>query len=83
MEISLNNGRKLGDNHPAYILAEIGINHNGSIEIAQKLIDKAAIIGVDGVKFQKRTVSEMYRKEFLKMDYNHNNSSRNKLIIIA
>lgn len=43
--------------HPAhtYIIAEIGINHNGSLEIAKKLIDAAALAGCDAVKFQKRT----------------------------
>lgn len=74
MEIILKNGRKIGDNHPAYIIAEIGINHNGSIDIAKKLIDKASIIGIDAVKFQKRTVDEMYRKDFLKMPYIKDNS---------
>ncbi len=40
---------------PVYIIAEIGINHNGSLEIAKKLIDEAADAGCDAVKFQKRT----------------------------
>jgi len=74
MEIKLNNGRLIGDNHPAYIVAEIGINHNGNIDIAKKLIDKASIIGIDGVKFQKRTIKEMYRTDFLKMTYLKENS---------
>ena len=39
---------------PTYIIAEIGINHNGSLETAKKLIDIAAIAGCDAVKFQKR-----------------------------
>ena len=74
MEIKLKNGRKIGDGNPAYILAEIGINHNGSIEIAKELVKKASVIGIDGVKFQKRTISEMYRSEFLKMPYKKDNS---------
>jgi len=74
MEIILKNGRKIGDNHPAYIIAEIGINHNGSMEIAKKLIDKASIIGVDAIKFQKRTIKEMYLKEFLDAPYENRNS---------
>ena len=45
----------LGDGHPVYIVAEIGINHNGSVEIAKKLIDAAAHAGCNAVKFQKRT----------------------------
>jgi N-acetylneuraminate synthase len=49
-------GTKLvGDGHPTYIIAEIGINHNGQVEIAKELIKSAAEAGVDAVKFQKRT----------------------------
>ena len=53
-EITIGN-RKVGDGHPTYIVAEIGINHNGDVEIAKGLIDVAAKFGVDAVKFQKRT----------------------------
>jgi sialic acid synthase SpsE len=74
MEIRLNNGRCIGDNHPAYIIAEIGINHNGSIDIAKELVDKASIIGIDAVKFQKRTINEMYKENFLDMPYIKDNS---------
>ncbi len=45
----------VGDGHPAYIIAEIGINHNGSLETARQMIDAAVHAGVDAVKFQKRT----------------------------
>ena len=45
----------IGDGHPTYIIAEIGINHNGDIEIAEKMIHAAKKAGVDAVKFQKRT----------------------------
>ena len=48
-----------------FITAEIGINHNGSIEIAKKLIDVASSAGCDAVKFQKRTVENVYSKEVL------------------
>lgn len=48
-----------------YLIAEIGINHNGDINIAKKLIDDAALAGFDAVKFQKRTVEKVYTKEFL------------------
>jgi N-acetylneuraminate synthase len=47
--------RLVGDGHPTYIVAEIGINHNGSLEVAKKMIDAAKHAGVDAVKFQKRT----------------------------
>jgi len=52
--------RLIGAGQPAFIIAEIGINHNGSIEIAKKLIDVAVEAGCDAVKFQKRTVSVVY-----------------------
>jgi N-acetylneuraminate synthase len=47
--------RSVGDGLKTYVIAEIGINHNGSIELAKRLIDGAAIAGCDAVKFQKRT----------------------------
>ena len=47
--------RTIGDGHPTYITAEIGINHNGDLEIAKKMIREAFLVGVDSVKFQKRT----------------------------
>jgi len=53
-EIKIGN-RLVGDGHPAYIIAEIGINHNGDLELAKKMIDAAVHAGVDAVKFQKRT----------------------------
>jgi len=48
-----------------FIIAEIGINHNGDIDIAKKLIDEASNCGVNAVKFQKRTVDIVYSKEIL------------------
>lgn len=53
--IDLNNGNKIGKGEPCYIIAEIGINHNGSLEIAKKLIDEAVAAKATAVKFQKRT----------------------------
>src|SRR5689334_21232782 len=47
--------RLVGDGQPVYSIAEIGINHNGSVEIAKKMIDGAVAAGCDAVKFQKRT----------------------------
>jgi N-acetylneuraminate synthase len=47
--------RMVGDGHPTYIISEIGINHNGRVEIAKELIKAASDAGVDAVKFQKRT----------------------------
>ena len=48
-----------------FIVAEIGINHNGDLEIAKKLIDGAIFAGCDAVKFQKRTIEKVYSKEEL------------------
>ena len=45
-----------------FVVAEIGINHNGSLEIAKKLIDAAVVVGCDAVKFQKRTVEKFIQK---------------------
>lgn len=47
--------KEVGAGQPSYIIAEIGINHNGDLEIAKKLIDAAVAAGCDAVKFQKRT----------------------------
>ena len=50
-------GRPIGGGNPAYVVAEIGINHNGDLALAKKLIDAAVVAGCDAVKFQKRTPS--------------------------
>ncbi|MFZ4622427.1 MAG: N-acetylneuraminate synthase family protein [Bacteroidota bacterium] len=55
--------RTVGDGERVFIIGEIGINHNGSMEIAKKLIDGAAIAGCDAVKFQKRTPELCVPKE--------------------
>jgi len=57
--------KMIGDGYPCFIVAEIGINHNGSIEMAKKLILDAKHCGCDAVKFQKRTVELVYTKEEL------------------
>ena len=56
---------KIGKGYPCFIIAEIGINHNGSVELAKKLIDIAATSGCHAVKFQKRTVDVVYTPEEL------------------
>jgi len=53
-EIKIGN-HLVGDGHPAYVIAEIGINHNGELDIAKKMIDAAVHAGANAVKFQKRT----------------------------
>jgi N-acetylneuraminate synthase len=58
-------GRPVGDGHPCFIIAEIGINHNGDIDLARRLISVAVAAGCDAVKFQKRTVDVVYSAEEL------------------
>jgi N-acetylneuraminate synthase len=48
-------GRRVGEGEPVYVIAEIGINHNGSLDLARRLIEGAKAAGCDAVKFQKRT----------------------------
>lgn len=48
-------GKRIGPGYPCFIIGEIGINHNGDLELAKRLIDVAAFVGCDAVKFQKRT----------------------------
>jgi N-acetylneuraminate synthase len=57
--------RVIGQGKPCYIIAEIGINHNGDIDVAKKLINVASGAGCDAVKFQKRTVDVVYTDEEL------------------
>ena len=57
--------RLVGDNQPNFVIAEIGINHNGNLDTAKKLIAAAVVAGCDAVKFQKRTVDMVYTPEDL------------------
>jgi N-acetylneuraminate synthase/N,N'-diacetyllegionaminate synthase len=52
--------KKIGSNHPTYIIAEIGANHNRNLDIAKKLIEKAVEAGVDAVKFQTYKAETLY-----------------------
>ena len=49
-----------------YIIAEIGINHQGNVNIAQELVKRAKECGANAVKFQKRTINLVYTKEYMK-----------------
>jgi len=57
--------QQVGDDQPAYVIAEIGINHNGDVDLAKKLISVAIAAGCQAVKFQKRTVDVVYSAEEL------------------
>ena len=55
----------IGDGNSCFVMAEIGINHNGQVSLAKKMIDIAVTTGCDAVKFQKRTVDVVYTQEEL------------------
>jgi N-acetylneuraminate synthase len=57
--------RLVGDSQACYLIAEIGINHNGDVDLAKRLISVAVAAGCDAVKFQKRTVDVVYSPEEL------------------
>src|SRR6202051_1225242 len=52
--------RLIGEDQPCFIVAEIGINHNGDVDLAKRLISVALAAGCDAIKFQKRTVDVVY-----------------------
>lgn len=57
--------RWVGNGHPTYVIAEIGVNHNGILDYAFQLIDAAVSAGADAVKFQKRNLEKLYPAKFL------------------
>ena len=61
--------KKVGDGQPVFIIAEVGVNHNGSLEMAKQLIDVAVSAGVDAVKFQMCDPDEMVVKDAPKAEY--------------
>lgn len=70
MEYSFKNkirirNKLIGITEPCYVVAEIGINHNGKVSLAKKLIDKAVEAGSDAVKFQKRSLENLYKNDIL------------------
>ncbi|MCF7823719.1 MAG: N-acetylneuraminate synthase family protein [Candidatus Marinimicrobia bacterium] len=66
--------KQVGENSPAYIIAEIGINHQGDVNIAKKLIKEAVSAGANAVKFQKRSIQRILTQEGLDMPYDNRNS---------
>ncbi len=57
--------KTVGNGRPCYVIAEIGINHNGDVDLAKRLISVAVAAGCDAVKFQKRTIEIVYSAEEL------------------
>jgi sialic acid synthase len=68
------NGRRIADDAPAYVIAEIGHNHQGELEKAKALVHAAMECGVDAVKFQKRDNRQLYTREFYDSPYDNENS---------
>lgn len=62
-------GRRVGDSEPAYIIAELGINHQGDVEIAERMIREASEAAVDAVKLQKRTMNRLLSRAALEAPY--------------
>jgi N-acetylneuraminate synthase/sialic acid synthase len=68
------NGRRIADDEPAYVIAEIGHNHQGDVEKAKALIHAARECGVDAVKFQKRDNRRLFTRAFYDAPYDNENS---------
>ena len=68
--IQVGPNRWIGETEEPYVIAEIGINHNGSIDLCKEMIKQAVRSGVDAVKMQKRTIEEMYTQDALNVPYN-------------
>jgi N,N'-diacetyllegionaminate synthase len=68
------NGRLVGGGHPCFIIAEAGVNHNGSLEMAIELIDTAAAAGADAVKFQTFSTERLVGRDVPKADYQKANT---------
>jgi sialic acid synthase SpsE len=61
--------RPVGDGRPCYVVAEAGVNHDGRLDVAMRLVEAAADAGADAVKFQKRTVRDILVREALSRPY--------------
>lgn len=66
--------RIIGKEHPVFIIAEAGVNHNGSLALAKKLIDAAKEVGADAIKFQTFEAAALTTKKLQQADYQKKNS---------
>jgi sialic acid synthase len=67
-------GRRISDSDPCYVIAEIGSNHGGDVDVACRMVREAARCGADAVKFQKRTNDTLYTQALLHAPYENENS---------
>ncbi|MEX2613180.1 MAG: N-acetylneuraminate synthase family protein, partial [Gaiellaceae bacterium] len=68
------NGRRIADDEPAYVVAEIGHNHQGDVEKARALIHSAKECGVDAAKLQKREIRSLYTRALYDAPYDNEHS---------
>ena len=73
-DIKVSNNRKIGLKHPPFIIAEIGNNHNGKMDLAIQLVKAAANANADAIKLQTKNPETAFRKELLDMPYLNENS---------
>ena len=71
-------GRKIGKDQSVFIIAEVGVNHNGDLDLAKELVDKALEAGADAVKFQTFKAEDLVTKETEMAEYQKENIGENK-----
>ncbi|MGM0405317.1 MAG: N-acetylneuraminate synthase [Thermoplasmatota archaeon] len=69
---------KIGEDHPAFLIAEAGVNHNGEMDLAKRLVDEAKEAGADAVKFQTFKAEDLVTKEGEMADYQKKNIGEEK-----
>ena len=72
--VQLRSGARVGEGHPCFVVAEIGNNHQGSVDVAKRMIDEAAAAGVQAVKFQKRDCEALLTRAGRETPYGGRNS---------